>query len=138
MAVTHGAVNARTYLGDSGEAKPDAGVGSRFIETDTGKEFVFDGGAWALAPITAQLESILATGDVTTIDITAIGSATDDTIVIDPEAVSATVVGLLRGVLRTVLAIQVAAEATQAAAEAMQAILEDVHGAGVLNVSTGA
>lgn len=36
------------YVGVSGDTKPTTGVppGSRFIERDTGHEFIFDGTAW--------------------------------------------------------------------------------------------
>ncbi len=36
------------YVGLAGDAKPTVGVppGSRFIERDTGLQFIFDGTAW--------------------------------------------------------------------------------------------
>jgi len=45
MAVTQ--ISAYLYTGLAGDTKPaDAIKGARFIETDTGAEFLFDGSAW--------------------------------------------------------------------------------------------
>lgn len=46
MAVTQ--TSAYQYVGLAGDDKPTEGVitGSRFIETDTGAEYIFDGSAW--------------------------------------------------------------------------------------------
>lgn len=46
MAVTQ--TSAYQYVGLAGDDKPTTGVitGSRFIETDTGAEYIFDGSAW--------------------------------------------------------------------------------------------
>lgn len=63
-----------------------------------------------LKSMDTSLESILAAGEVTTIDITAIGAVDDDTVVSDPEALSATVVGLLRGILTELQAANVLLE----------------------------
>lgn len=45
------------YVGVAGDTKPTTGVpaGSRFIERDTGHEFIYDGSAWGqlLYPTTA-------------------------------------------------------------------------------------
>ena len=42
MAVTQGG----QYLGLSTDTKPDVVAGSRFVETDTGSEYVYDGSSW--------------------------------------------------------------------------------------------
>lgn len=47
MAVAQ--ISAYLFTGLSGDSKPAAGVattGARFIETNTGAEFVFTGAAW--------------------------------------------------------------------------------------------
>lgn len=48
--------NAREYIGLAADAKPTSNgavigpkCGDRFIETDTGKVYVFDGAAWSAA-----------------------------------------------------------------------------------------
>lgn len=53
MAVTEFYVSdpsLRFYIGTSGDSKPTDGAptGSRFFETDTYKEYIFDGSAWQL------------------------------------------------------------------------------------------
>lgn len=73
--------------------------------------------------IADAFEELLAAGEVTTIDITAIGAVTDDTVVSDPAAVSATVVGLLRGILDEV---QTSNAAIIAELEAQTALLTTI------------
>lgn len=45
MAVVQ--TSAYRYIGESGDTKPTAAItGSRFVETDTGAEFEWNGSAW--------------------------------------------------------------------------------------------
>jgi len=47
MAVVQ--TSAYRYIGLAGDTKPTTGVitGAKFVETDTGAEFTFDGTGWA-------------------------------------------------------------------------------------------
>ena len=39
--------NAKTWIGESGDTKPETKViGSRFLELDTGKPWIWNGSAW--------------------------------------------------------------------------------------------
>lgn len=74
MAVTQ--ISAYSYVGLAADVKPTAGTitGSKFVETDTGAEFIFDGTAWVETSPKVNTE-LTAALDIGTVDQGAAGAA---------------------------------------------------------------